>query len=169
MSAADAAFARRHGVSEDVVQRIRKSSLTEGAHWARQQGGMIVYTPAGLAELAMLLGAEKKEGAAAAGASRDAPEVRALPISKIFPNRIWVRVITPEGRAADVRVRDNTRLRPLMRLPCVEHLGKWHCAAAQHGVAPEILELLSSAAPAEKGQTNTGLSRGDQQHKNHQL
>ncbi len=120
MAEADRELGVRYGVALSVILAIR-ADLKEGVHWT-SRGGTVSWTDAGEAAVATALGLEKKEGGGAAG-----PSVP-LKIARVFPSQIWVRVTAPDGRAADVRVRDNLRLRVAMKIDCKPLPdGRWEC------------------------------------------
>lgn len=122
MATADRDLGLRFGVAASVIQSLR-ADLTEGLHWTCH-AGVVAFTALGAESVAEALGLEKKEGA------RVALSVP-LMIDRVFPNRIWVRVITPDAKAADVRVRDNRRLRRAMKIDCTFRPdGRWECTHA---------------------------------------
>ncbi len=51
-----------------------------------------------------------------------------LRIIRICPNPIWVRVQTPDGKTADVRVRHSRLLVPGKRMRCALTPAGWECA-----------------------------------------
>lgn len=127
MAEADRELGLRYGVALSVILSIR-AGLMEGVHW-ESRGGVVSYTEDGEAAVAIALGLKKKEGGGAAALSVP------LKIARVFPNRIWVRVIDPDGAAADVRVRDNGRLSVAMKIDCVLRPGgRWECTHAGQAV-----------------------------------
>ena len=63
----------------------------------------------------------------AGGAQRGA--VQALTILRIYPNPIWIRVKTPDGKTADVRVRHSRLLVAGKAVRCAPLAnGQWECA-----------------------------------------
>lgn len=132
-TAADTDLARVYGVSPALIESMRRQQCTEGEHWEHTDADRrVIWLPAGLDFLPGLLGLEKKEGGAA-HASQPAGEIHSLVILRLFPNPLWVLVSTPDGSTAQVRVRQNTKLQPRMRLQCQAEDGQWRCV--QPGLA----------------------------------
>lgn len=144
MASADIALAVQFGVSPRVIETLRASSLQCPEHW-KIEGHSLSYTPAGISHLESLLSAKKNEGGAAP--ETPAPRVVTLSILRIYPSRIWVSVRTPDGKGADVQVRDNSRLRERTGLQCLYHEGRWHCAHSSQGPT-NILALITKATTA---------------------
>lgn len=133
MASADHLQASRYGVAVSVISAMRRQ-MQEGEHWTADAIGRVSYTAAGEAALAHALGLKKKEGGAApVGGATDCGQL--LMIVRVYPNRIWVRVATPDGAAADVRVRDNRRLRERMKIACQQQGAAWHCVHAGQAVS----------------------------------
>lgn len=153
MASADAVLASKFGVSKCVVAALRAQHLSCPQDWEKN-GNCIIYTPSGLTKLEELLEAPKKMEGGGRGGIVLRPV--SLPIQRIFPSRIWVRVRAPDGKGQDVQVRDNTRLRERTQLLCVEIGQRWHCASASQA-SPQVLALLKEpmTAPAESRQNHT--------------
>lgn len=123
MAAADTALAEQFGVAVSVIEDIRVNQLVEGSEWGRK-GNKIHFLPDGISRVASILDV-KKEAAP--------PEVVLLQVVGLLPNVRFVRVKTPEG-VAEIRVRDNRRLRVRHLLRCRQEAGLWICV--QPGIAP---------------------------------
>lgn len=151
MAAADEHLAQQFGVSPAVVEGLRKEKLTEGEHWHREPCGRVVILPAGLSILESLLDPKKNQGGGgppAEAAPESCPQIFALTIARVFPNPIWVRVITPNGSGSDVRVRDNKRLQPRMRIQCTQlDDGRWECR--HQGQAVPLKPLATKKAQTD--------------------
>lgn len=122
MAAADTALAEQFGVAVSVIEAIRVNQLVAGSEWGRN-GNKVHFLPEGITRVASILGIEKKAQ----------PEVVLLQVVGVLPNVRFVRVKTPEG-VAEIRVRDNRRLRVRHLLRCRQEAGQWICV--QPGIAP---------------------------------
>ncbi len=144
MASADIALAEQFGVSPRVIETLRASALSCPQDW-KMDGHVLSYTDAGIAQLERLLSTKKKEEGGAP--TSFTPRVVTLSILRLYPSRIWVSVRTPDGKGADVQVKDNTRLRERTGLQCLYHDGRWHCAHSSQGPA-KILALITKATTA---------------------
>ncbi len=122
MAAADTALAEQFGVAVSVIEDIRVNQLTEGPDWERK-GNKVHFLPEGISRVATILDVKKEAP----------PEVVLLQVVGLLPNVRFVRVKTPEG-VAEIRVRDNRRLRVRHLLRCRQEAGQWICV--QPGIAP---------------------------------
>ena len=118
-------MATQFGVAASVIEEIRGTQLVEGTHWF-VQGRKVSYLPDGLTRVASILEVKKE--------APDPDAVQLLQVTGLLPNVRVVRVKTPEGSSAEVRVRDNRRLHVRHLLRCRLDAGRWICV--QPGIAP---------------------------------
>lgn len=120
-------LAERLGVSHKELRKLRAESLERDVHWTHGHQGEVFYSDAGVAQLAAL--AKIPDGDAAAFTSSPAaspphlaanppPDAITLTVTRCPINRRIVLATDPDGNPARVRVRDNGKLRPGMRLTC---------------------------------------------------
>lgn len=141
MAAADRQLAQHYGVSADVIEQFRRS-MTEGVHYHRSASGQIVYSAAGLVAVGSALGLEKKEGGAAEEPSQSAATISLLVITRVHPNPHYVTVLCPTSGPVTIRVRDNQKLAPRVKLRCQLQGGTWACI--HHGFAPQTTLLAKT-------------------------
>lgn len=148
-TAADTALARDLNLPAAALARLRVESLECGVHWTEKP--KVAYTDRGRARVMELMGMTQSEVEAPIPSplcsplppsqaftiwmgAESAPAMQPLRILFRLKSRIWVRVLTPAGDGADVRVRNNKRLRPGVLLQCELREAQWHCV--HQGFAP---------------------------------
>lgn len=159
-TAVDTALAKDLNLPAVALAQLRVESLECGVHWTEKP--KVAYTERGRARVMDLMGMTQSEVEAPISSflhssvppsraftvwmeSEAEPEVQSEilhPKSSMQPlrilfrlkSRIWVRVLTPAGDGADVRVRNNKRLRPGVLLQCELRESQWHCV--HQGFAP---------------------------------
>ncbi len=141
MAAADRQLAQHYGVSADVIEQFRRE-MTEGVHYHRATSGQIVYLDAGLTAVEDALGLEKKEGGGAGESVQPAATISLLVISRVHPNPHYVTVLCPINGPVTIRVRDNQKLAPRVKLRCQLQDGTWACI--HHGFAPQKTPLVKT-------------------------
>lgn len=141
MAAADRQLAQDYGVSADVIEQFRRG-MTEGEHFTRTPLGQIVYLEAGLIAVRSALGLEKKEEGAAEVPPPPAATISLLVITRVHPNPHYVTVLCPTKGPVTIRVRDNRKLAPRVKLRCQLHEGTWACL--HHGFAPQTTLLAKT-------------------------
>lgn len=152
MAAADASLAAKVGVAGVIVEKMRRE-LEPGVHWTQEAGGKVIYTPAGERRIVELLSVSQVAAEAALREMRTQPshaftiwtaakevqvptstghgatqKLELVVVARIYPNRHYVRVLTPANGCVDLKVRDNRTLRLRMKIPCVLLPdGRWQC------------------------------------------
>jgi len=157
-TAADKELAGTLNIQATEIAHLRLHELTETLHWVAVP--KVIFTPQGVAKIRELLGlglspdAEiKQEGTEEReGETSEASETSEPPLSPLPPvpaeavavllrvlvrhkNPTCVRVLLPDGRAGEIKVRNNRRLNPKTLLRCQQQPDQtWKCV--HHGFAP---------------------------------
>jgi len=123
-SKADRDLAARYGLPPAAITEMRISRLEQGPHWKRTSGrNAVSFTDDGLAEVERMLNIKPAE-------PEKAPEPTDFVNLKVLRpcrNPLFCTVQTPDGKAADIRVRRNNRMRQGINLQCALVDGKWQC------------------------------------------
>lgn len=143
MAAADASLAAELGVSPEVIEDIRRNSLSEGEHWTRAEGNRVVFTVSGIAATRAALDLQKETPPL----EKNAAAPCLCEVVRVHSNPAFIRVRVSDGSLHDVRVRNNRSLRSRVRVRC-QYLpdGRWECC--QPGIGVKLPPLEKKETPA---------------------
>jgi len=130
---ADRDLAARFGLQAAAIMEMRVSKLEQDTHWKKARGqGAIIFTDDGLAEIERILSLKPAE--AVIPVKPDPASIVNLKVLRPCRNPLFCTVMTPDGKAADIRVRRNNRMRHGIILQCAFVDNKWKCV--HPGFAP---------------------------------